>query len=211
MSSSTIDALVADCSPVRPIAPRHGIALVLAAMAGTIAAVAALFGLRGDVTELRPPEMVMMRSGALLLLGAAALAAIAASVRPSIGERRDGWRWAVAAGALFPLSSAVLMLRSGQLPADLVMGPDPLACLGISLAGAGVIGGVLTAWLRRGAVTELPRAGLLVGLAAGAFGAFAYNLHCPSLSLHYVAVWYSLAIGLSAIAGRLLVPRMLRW
>ena len=73
------------------------------------------------------------------------------------------------------------------------------------------IGGALTLWLRQGAVTDLRRAGWLVGLGAGAFGTFAYSLHCPSDSVHYIALWYSLALALCAAIGRLAVPRLLRW
>lgn len=73
------------------------------------------------------------------------------------------------------------------------------------------MGCALALWLRRGAVIDLARAGWLVGLAAGAFGTLAYCLHCPSASIHYIALWYSLAAALCAVVGRLSVPRLLRW
>ena len=73
------------------------------------------------------------------------------------------------------------------------------------------MGSVLTAWLRRGASTALNRAGWLVGLASGSFGAFAYSLHCPSNSIYYVGIFYSAVVAISAAVGRLIVPAAIRW
>lgn len=54
-------------------------------------------------------------------------------------------------------------------------------------------------------------AGFAAGLFAGALGAFGYSLSCPEVSPAFVALWYSLGIGLSGIVGALLGPRLLRW
>ena len=124
---------------------------------------------------------------------------------------RDGWRWALAAALLFPATSLALVLGGTPFPDGVLHASSAPWCLGISLASALTIGSMLTAWLRRGAVTELNRAGWLTGLAAGGLGTFVYNLGCARNSVHYVALWYGLAVGISAVAGRLLVPRALRW
>ncbi|MBU6207998.1 MAG: DUF1109 family protein, partial [Alphaproteobacteria bacterium] len=55
------------------------------------------------------------------------------------------------------------------------------------------------------------RAGWLVGLASGSFGTFAYSLNCPSNSIYYIGLIYSLAVGVCAVTGRLIVPRIIRW
>ncbi len=211
MAYPDIEALVADLRPVRRLSPTGGVGALVIATTIALTAVWLVFGLRDDVLALRPAEMVVLRSGMLLLLGGAAAGAVIASARPAIGRRREGWRWALAAGALFPLASIALSLRAGTMPDDAMPGPGVLDCLGISVASAVVIGGALVVWLRRGAVTELTRAGWLTGLAAGALGTFAYSLHCPSSSVHYVAAWYTLAVGTSAVIGRLAVPRALKW
>jgi len=65
--------------------------------------------------------------------------------------------------------------------------------------------------LRRGAPVAPQRAGLLVGLAAGSLGALAYNLHCSYDSMVYTGLWYGLVVGSAAVAGRLVVPRLIRW
>lgn len=206
-----IEALVADLKPVKRLDPREGVAWVAGVTIAVVVLVAVTIGLRPDVMAMRPNEMVILRSGALLLLGIAALHASVVSARPAIGRRPEGWRWALAAAALFPAASLTLMMRGEPFPREVLTATSAPWCLGVSLTSAIVIGGVLVGWLRRGAVTNPRRSGLLVGLAAGAFGLFAYNLHCPSAGVHYIALWYSLTIGLAIVAGRLVVPPLLRW
>ena len=64
---------------------------------------------------------------------------------------------------------------------------------------------------RRLAPTRLRAAGAAAGLAAGAFAATVYCLHCPEVSAIFVLTWYSLGILLAASVGALLGPRLLRW
>jgi hypothetical protein len=65
--------------------------------------------------------------------------------------------------------------------------------------------------LRRGAPTSINLAGWVTGIAAGGMGAFAYNLHCPINSIIYIGFWYTIVIGICAVAGRLVIPRLIRW
>jgi hypothetical protein len=57
----------------------------------------------------------------------------------------------------------------------------------------------------------LRAAGAVAGLAAGAFAATVYCLHCQEVSALFVLTWYSLGILLAASVGALLGPRLLRW
>jgi hypothetical protein len=67
-------------------------------------------------------------------------------------------------------------------------------------------------WALRGLAPTRPRAaGLAAGLLAGALGAFGYALSCTELSPAFVAIWYSLGIGLSGALGAILGPWILRW
>ena len=65
--------------------------------------------------------------------------------------------------------------------------------------------------LRRGAPTNLRRAGAIAGLVAGALGAVAYAFHCPDDSIPFIALWYGAMVGLCALIGAILGPRLLRW
>jgi hypothetical protein len=67
-------------------------------------------------------------------------------------------------------------------------------------------------WALRGLAPTRPRAaGLAAGLLAGALGALGYSLSCTELSPAFVAVWYSLGIGLAGALGAALGPLVLRW
>lgn len=64
---------------------------------------------------------------------------------------------------------------------------------------------------RKLAPTRLRAAGAAAGLAAGAWAATIYCLHCPEVSAMFVLTWYSLGILLAAGGGALLGPRLMRW
>ncbi|MBA3597930.1 MAG: DUF1109 domain-containing protein [Methylibium sp.] len=67
-------------------------------------------------------------------------------------------------------------------------------------------------WALRELAPTRPRAaGCAAGLLAGALGAGGYAFACPETSAVFVAVWYSLGIGLAAGVGAFLGPRVLRW
>jgi hypothetical protein len=211
LSHSTIEALVADLAPVRRLRPEHGILLTVAATIVASSAVAMRYGLRADIVAGEPGPMVIIRSGMLLLLGLATSFAVVSAARPGVGLRHDGWRWALAAALLFPFAAMCMATYGGGVPPG-AMRPDlGYYCLGVSSASALLIGGLLTFWLRKGAPTAINRAAWLVGLAAGSFGTFAYSLHCPVTNIYYIGLWYSLAVGIGAIAGRMLIPPLIRW
>ncbi|HMJ20869.1 MAG TPA: DUF1109 domain-containing protein [Terriglobales bacterium] len=65
--------------------------------------------------------------------------------------------------------------------------------------------------LRKGAPTNLRRAGAIAGLVAGALGATAYAFHCPDDSVPFIAIWYGTLVGLCGVIGAILAPRLLRW
>jgi len=67
-------------------------------------------------------------------------------------------------------------------------------------------------WAVKGlAPTQLQKAGFACGLLAGAIGATGYSLACPESSTTFVAIWYTLGMFLTALLGRALGPRVLRW
>ncbi len=211
MNLNNIDALVDDLTPVRAVAPRDGFALIAGATALTVLLVALTFGLRADVMDGTPDPIVVVRAGILFILGLAAVSAVIASARPGVGQRNNGWRWALAAASMFPITSAVLAMANMDEAVSAVATVGAFRCLGISGISGMIIGGLLTAWLRQGAPTAINRTSWLVGLAAGSFGTLAYSLHCPSATVYYVGLWYTLAIALCAGVARLVVPRLIAW
>jgi hypothetical protein len=65
--------------------------------------------------------------------------------------------------------------------------------------------------MRRLAPTRLRIAGALLGLASGAVGAMAFTLYCQDDAVSFVALWYGVALALSAVIGCILGPKLLRW
>lgn len=210
-SDFSIDALVTELAPVRPLAPREAWVAVAGATAVMTGVIAAGYGLRSDILAGAPDPIVVIRAGILLLLGIASTIAVTTSARPAIGQVSHGWRWALAAAALFPVTSMGLALAAGAFPMAVVKASSGPYCLALSGASAVLIGGLLVAWLRRGAPTAIDRVSWLTGLAAGSFGTFAYSLHCPSDTVHYIGLWYTLSIALIAGLARIIVPRLIRW
>lgn len=210
-----MSALVDDLVPVRVIKRRDSLILVAGATFVASVIVALTYGMRSDVLAGNPHPIVIIRAGLLLLLGLATTLAVAAAARPSVGKPQNGWMWALAAAAVLPFaafSKFVYLYASGQsldiFMLDFEFGPR---CLMISSLSALWIASFMTWWLRRGAPIALNRAGWLVGIAAGSFGTFSFNVYCNSVSIFYIGLWYSLAVTICAIAGRLIVPRLIRW
>jgi hypothetical protein len=84
-------------------------------------------------------------------------------------------------------------------------------CLALGVAASLLVAAMLTGWLRRGAPTAPARAGLVAGVAAGAFGSFAVSLHCPVDDIVDIGLWHGAAVLAMAGLGRLVIPRLVRW
>lgn len=210
-----MSSLIDDLTPVRVVQRRDSLLLIAVATFVASVVVAMIYGMRADIIAGNPHPIVIIRASLLLLLGLATTLAVAAAARPSVGKPQNGWMWALAAAAVLPFAALckfIYLYASGQ-PLNLFMldfefGPR---CLFISTLSALWIGSLMTWWLRRGAPIALNRAGWLVGIAAGSFGTFSFNVYCNSVSIFYIGLWYSLAVTICAIVGRLIVPRLIRW
>ena len=206
-----MDRLAADVAPVQPLEDRPTL-LVLAALL-LVAAVLMLawLGLRPDLMAGQPHPMFLLRCGTLAVLGVVSVAAVLAQAHPGVGRNTQGWKVAAAMALLFPLSGAIMAIDQPEHAMAMASAARGWECLRMSLAIAALCAVPMVLHLRRGAPVAPQRAGLLVGLAGGSLGALAYNLHCPYDSMVYTGLWYGLAVGLAALAGRLVVPRLVRW
>jgi len=110
---------------------------------------------------------------------------------------------------------ALALASLGSAPVShwdrMVAGDEWLECL-VSIPVIAIAPFALTMWAaRKGAPTNLVRAGALAGLVAGGISAIGYALHCTDDSIPFVAVWYGGTIVLCTLAGAVLGPRLLRW
>lgn len=203
-----IAALAADAPARAPVAA--GLARWLApALALAAAALLALWGLRPGLAGAMMQPLVAAKLALPLVLAGTALALALRSARPE--ARPSTLPLAGLGAAALALLAAGLATTPPQGWAQAWLGDTALACL-ISIPALAVLplGASLLA-LRRGASTDPARSGLLAGLLAGAAATALYALHCPEDSPLFYVCWYGLGIVLTATAGRLLGPRLLRW
>ena len=210
VANSLIDNLVDDLAPVRTLKPSSGLAIAAILTIAACSSVAFFMGVRGDLAMGMAHEMFFLRTGVLLMLGIATAFAAANMARPGVGNLNRGWIWALITAGLFPLTAAI-MSAINMPPVEALRPTEGLRCLTVSSISALIIGGGLTFWLRQGAPTSPERAGWLVGISSGALGAVAYNIHCPFNDIYYIGFWFTLPVLVSAIGGRIIVPRLIRW
>ena len=210
MRDFQIQQLVDDLEPVIALKPNHSMAASLAILAAILAVIVLWLGPRNDIMLGKPDTMFLLRGGILLLLGLANAYAVLSMASPSVGRHGNGWKIALAAALLFPLAAIIVAISISPANA-LAASHTGLQCLRMSVMGGLATAIPMVLHLRRGAPTSPERAGWLTGLAAGGLGAFAYGFHCPFNSIIYIGFWYSLAVGICAVLGRLVVPRLIRW
>jgi hypothetical protein len=205
-----LDTMVAELEPVKPLRLSQAITSVLAIAIAAAALVVLAKGARTDAIAFDPNPMFLLRAGLLLLLGGGCGWAALSMASPSVGKQGQSWKMAIAAAALLPLAALIVALtgRTEIATANAYFGLQCMAFSGLSGLATAV---PMVLWLRRGAPTSPERAGWLTGVAAGGLGAFAYGLHCPFNDVVYIGLWYSLAVGLCAVIGRLVVPKLIRW
>lgn len=210
MSAFNIQGLVDDLEPVRTLKPRRSIAVTLAISVVFLLFISWWLGPRKDLMAGTPDSMFLLRAGTLLLLGLASAWAVLAMASPSVGRHGTAWQVALAAALLFPFAALIVAASAGM--GDAMAAPETgMICLRMSVMAGFAIAIPIVLHLRRGAPTSPERAGWLTGLASGGLGAFAYGFHCPFNGIIYIGLWYTLAVGICAVIGRLIVPKLIRW
>jgi hypothetical protein len=213
MKTDELIALLArDATPVKGGAiPLRLIAL---AAAGAIAAFAILvpwLGIRPDLAAAVTGLTFWMKAVYTFGLGAAGFALAERFARPG-AKARTG----LAIAAVFALVIAVLaaMQLATTSPEDMrsaLLGSTwnkcPWRILVLSLPGLAAL-----LWIMRGfAPTRPTLAGAAAGLLAGGIAATVYGLHCEEAATPFIAIFYTLGIALSTLAGALVGSRLLRW
>lgn len=216
----SLSDLVDDLQPVKPLRIRDGMAMAVTLTLFIGVGIAFFLGLGSGLTSGRAETITVLRLVALLGLGVAAGYAAMSMARPAVGSanrsfEERSWKIALGLAAIFPIAGLISfglnVPQSANQVTEIFNPTIGRECLTYSSISALMIGAGIVTWLRRGAVTAPERAGWLVGLAAGGFGAAAYSIYCPNNDVVYIGTWYTLAVGLCAVAGRLTVPRLLRW
>ena len=211
-SDDLIASLAQDLAPV----PRHALGrrLGLGIAAGcvvTLVAVGGWLGFRPDLAVALHGATFWLKWAYTISLAVCATAAASRLARPD--GRVGNWLWLMAVPVLGMTLIAGLELAntpSGRWLAMWLGDSWTICSRNVFLLALPIFAGLLWSF-RRLAPTRLALAGTSAGIAAGAWGATLYCLHCPETSALFVLTWYTLGILGAALVGRVLGPRLLRW
>ena len=212
----TTEDLIASLARDVPAVPRHALGrrIALGTIAGgavTLLLIAATIGFRRDLGAAIHGFDFWMKWVYTASLGIGAIGVTMRLARPD--DRRPRTLWLLAVPVLLLAGLGIAELAHTP-PGDWLrmwLGESWQSCPWlVLLLSAPIFVGLLWSF-RRLAPTRLRLAGAAAGLAAGAWSATLYCLHCPEVSALFVLTWYSLGIALAAAAGALLGPSLLRW
>jgi hypothetical protein len=188
--------------------------LYVAIAAGSIVALGIAvvgLGFRADLMTTRALMFLAVKVAFAIGVVGLSLAYLMRLARPG-GERKIS-PLLVAAPFLVIVVLAAISLGSAPRAhwERMIMGDEWLECL-LSIPVIAIVPFAVSIWaVRKGAPTNLSRAGAFAGLIAGGVSAMAYALHCTDDSLPFIAIWYGGTIVLCTLAGAALGPRLLRW
>jgi hypothetical protein len=207
-----IVSLTGDVAPVS----RHSVGrrLALGVTAGAMISLlvtAFVIGVRPDLGTAIFQFSFWMKWGYTASISVAAIFATARLARPDPGNLRRLWLLALPIGLLLLVGIDELVRTPPGEWLAMWLGHSWKRCPWLVLIlSAPIFIGLLWSF-RRLAPTRLRAAGAAAGLAAGAFAATVYCLHCGEVSAIFVLTWYSLGILLAASIGALIGPKVLRW
>lgn len=207
-STQMITALAADSAG--RVTPAK--AILIAVVLGSLGA-AALFawhlGLRLDVWEAMRHADFVFKFAVTLSVAVPGVACLLIALRPG----RDVPVASLALGPAVLVVGVLIELVTAPIEgwSARMLGSNAMLCLiSIPLLALAPFACLLLA-ARNGAPTRPRLAGALCGLAASSIGATLYAAHCTDDSPLFVAVWYSMAIVATTLAGSLIGARWLRW
>lgn len=196
--------------PRRALGQRVGLGLLGGAVVTTML-LASVLGIRADLHEAMLGFPFWMKSIYTASLGAGAVFAVTRLARPTRASLRALWLLSLPVLVLAVVGIGEMAATPSRKWLAMWLGASWRICPWMVLTLALPIFVGLLWSFRRLAPTRLRAAGAAAGLAAGAWAATIYCLHCPEVSAIFVLTWYSLGIVLAAAAGALLGPSLLRW
>jgi hypothetical protein len=211
-TDALIEQLSNDVRAVGRFAVARRIALGLAVgVVAAMIAVTALLGVRHDLGSEMYGFSFWMKWTYTASLGLGAAYAVSRLARPDARSLRGLWLIAVPVLLLAGVAIGELATTPSANWIAMWLGRSWTSCPWlVLLLSAPIFLGLLWSF-RRLAPTRFRAAGAAAGLAAGAWAATVYCLHCPEVSALFVLTWYSLGIALAAALGALIGPRLLRW
>jgi hypothetical protein len=210
-TSDLINALVEDQAVNEPLFGPTLVVWLAMGLAVSVAIFAAFLGVRADIANAIIDPHVQFKFIFAASLFVPLLALTVYGLWPE-RELVPMLRWLALPMVVLVSGMAFQLLTS---PSDYwvsgMVGRYPSACLrSIPALAIGPLLAIL-AMLRNGAPAQPVVSGAIAGAGSGGLAAFIYALHCPDDSALFVALWYSLAIGIVSVIGGLLGRYWLKW
>lgn len=207
-----INFLANNAEPVDPRAPARR--LMAAFGAGSLATLLIMLftlGVRHDISNAMHLPMFWIKLAFPALIAWIALYAAKRLARPGMTAGYAPRALAMLVAALWIVAGVVLFSAGPGGRGHLVFGDTWLFCLIIiPLLSIPLLAAAM--WALKGLAPTRPSlAGGAAGLLAGSTSAAIYALHCPELTVTFIAIWYILAMLIPAAIGALAGPRLLRW
>lgn len=204
-----IAALAADSAePARPLLPR--ILMMLAA--GIVVSIALFI----ELLEIRPDILDAVQTWRFdVKIAIVAVAAVLSTLACLELARPTARPRATVFALLASLFALAVMIELIVSPADTwqsrMVGSNGRYCMTFipTLSIAPLI--ALVTALRHGAPSSPTWAGVMAGLSSATIAATLYAIHCDNDSPLFVALWYSMAIGIVVATGALAGRLCLRW
>lgn len=207
-----IETLSMDVPRVAPraFAQRMGVGVAAGCFLTTVLVTATL-GVRPDLRLAMHGFSLWMKWAYTISLAIGAGYTVAQLARPTAGSLRGLWVLVIPVLVLMGIGIVELARTPPAGWLAMWLGRSWMICPWMVFGLAAPIFVGLLWSFRKFAPTRLRAAGASAGLAAGAWAAAIYCLHCPEVSAMFVLTWYSLGIIASAGAGALLGPRLMHW
>lgn len=210
-SERLIDGLVAGLTPVRPRSRWRDAALLLLVAAVEIAVVMWLEPMRPDMPRAMHGMMFWWKLGGALCIAVAGVSALLVLLTPD--ARPNAGRNVVLGACAAVLATGLALVGMGAMPMPGAM-PDwreGLDCIAwVVVYGLPMLAATILV-ARRAAPARPRAAATAAGVASTGWGAVIFAWTCPYDEPMYITLWFGAALVLGALAGRLLLPRLLRW
>jgi hypothetical protein len=210
------EQLITSLSADVPRVSRHALGKLIAfGIVGgalvTMLGVVVVLGVRPDLQLAMHGFAFWMKWTYTISLGLGSVYAVSRLARPVPASLRGLWLLAIPVLVLAGIGIGELASTPSREWLAMWLSKSWMVCPWLVLTLAVPIFVGLLWSFRKLAPTRLRAAGAAAGLAAGAWAATIYCLHCPEVSAIFVLTWYSLGILLAAGAGALFGPRLMRW
>jgi hypothetical protein len=206
-----IEAIARDATAPRPWLAGRLAAALIAGGAISYALLTLDLGVRPDIASALLTWRFTLKVAVAALSLSAAYWAATRLARPETTMRDVAIALAAAPAVLALATAYELMTLPAAEWSARAIGSNARICLAsVPLLSLAPLAAMLAA-LRAGAPRSATFAGAVAGLVAGGVGATLYAMHCIDDSPLFVALWYSLAVALVALAGAVLGGRLLRW